>query len=99
MRWRTVLLVGVLLLALAAAIGWRRIHFQADVGAGYVAKEVCGCIFVAGRSFAGCRADVPPVMDRVQAEVTKDPPGVSAFVALFARRTATYDPRTGCTLD
>jgi hypothetical protein len=98
-RWRRVLLGVALLLLVAAALGWRRIHFQADVGAGYVAKEVCGCVFVGGRSLESCRPDVPPVMDPVVAELTEDGRGVYARVPLFAWRTAKYDAKTGCTLD
>ena len=98
-RWVKVLLAALAVLAVLGIVGWRRIHFQADVGAGFVAKTVCGCMLVAGRSFDSCRADVLPVMDRVEAELTKDEKGVHAFVPLFAWRTATWEPRTGCTLD
>jgi hypothetical protein len=94
-----VLLAALVVLAALGVVGWRRIHFQADVGAGFVAKTVCSCMFVAGRSLESCRADVLPVMDRVKAEVLDEPHGVHAFVALFASRTATWEPRTGCTLD
>jgi hypothetical protein len=97
-RWKKVLLAVLLLLAALAVVGWRRIHFQADVGAGFVAKTVCSCMFVAGRPLESCRADVLPAMDRVEAEVLDDPHGVRAFVTLFAWRTATWEPRTGCTL-
>jgi hypothetical protein len=37
-------------------------------------------------------------MDRVEAEVLEEPHGVRGFVTLFASRTATWEPRTGCTL-
>jgi hypothetical protein len=98
-RWQKILLVALIVLAVLAIVGWRRVHFQADVGAGFVARTVCGCMFVAGRPFESCRADVLPSMDRVQAEVLETPHAVRGFVPLFASRTATWTPRTGCTLD
>jgi hypothetical protein len=97
-RWTKVLLAALAVLAVLGVVGWRRIHFQADVGAGFVAKTVCSCMFVAGRPYESCRADVLPAMDRVEAEVLEEPHGVRGFVTLFASRTATWEPRTGCTL-
>ena len=96
--WVKVLLGALAVVALLGAIGWRRIAYQADVGAGFVARTMCGCLFVAGRAFDSCRADVPPSMDRVEAEVLEAPRSVRGFVTLFASRTATFDPLTGCTL-
>jgi hypothetical protein len=97
--WMKLLLAALAVVAVLGVIGWRRIHFQADVGAGFVAKTVCGCMFVAGRSFESCRTDVLPAMHRVAAEVLDEPHGVRAFITLFASRTATWEPRTGCTLE
>ena len=38
------------------------LRIQSEVGAGYVAKELCSCIFVGGRDPASCRPDIPPAM-------------------------------------
>ena len=73
-----------------------RLRAMASVGAGYVAKEVCSCVFVGGRSLESCRPDVPESMDRVQAELLPD--GVRGFVTGLASRVATFEPGFGCTL-
>jgi hypothetical protein len=98
-RLGKILLVLLALLGIAGLLGWRRIHFQAEVGAGYVARELCGCVFLAGRSLASCLPDLPPEMEPVRAELLEGEPGVYARVPLFAWRTARYEPKTGCTLD
>lgn len=84
-----VLLVGGVLV-------YQRLSRAAEVGAGYVAKETCSCIFVGGRDMASCRPDVPASMDGVRAE--KLPDGVRARVPYLADRTARYRPGFGCTL-
>jgi hypothetical protein len=89
--------VVVVALALAgAAYGYGHLRRITSVGAGYVAKEMCSCIFVAGRSFESCRPDVPESMDRVRAELLPD--GVRGFVPALAERVAHYEPGFGCTL-
>lgn len=71
---------------------------QVEIGAGYVAKQTCSCIHVAGRDFAGCRADLPDDMDRIEAEVFEDGrKGVRARV-LGIERLALHSPGTGCAL-
>lgn len=99
-RWAPRLLGGALLLAaLLAAAGWWRFHPLADVGAGYVAKQMCSCIHVAARSFESCRADIPAPMDDVRAEPTPEGDGIRAFVPVLADRVARSHPGTGCTLE
>jgi hypothetical protein len=90
-------LAGAALILLAGALyGYRRLAAQASIGAGYVAKEVCSCVFVGGRGLESCRADVPPSMDRVEAELLPD--GVRGFVTGLASRVARFEPGFGCTL-
>ena len=67
-----------------------RLERSAEVGAGYVAKEVCSCMFVGGRSLESCRSDVPESMDRVRAEALPD--GVRGFVPGLASRVARHEP-------
>jgi hypothetical protein len=90
---------ALLALAVVGAAVWLvpGLGVQIRVGEGYVAKQVCSCMFVAGRDFAACRADVPASMDPIQAEALAD--GVRAWVTLFGERRAHYVPDRGCTLD
>ena len=93
---RRIALGVVLVLLGAAGFYYVRLRSMAAIGAGYVAKEVCSCIFVGGRSLDSCRPDVPESMDRVQAELLPD--GVHAFVTGLASRVARFEPGFGCTL-
>jgi hypothetical protein len=93
---RALALVVVLAVLALGGFFYARLRAAASVGAGYVAKELCSCIFVGGRSFEACRPDVPESMDRVQAEPLPD--GVRAFVTGLASRVARFEPGFGCTL-
>jgi hypothetical protein len=97
-QWRRILLAAALVAAGGGGFGWWRIHRLADLGAGYVAKQMCSCVFVGGRPLESCRLDVPPTMDRVQTELTADGRGVRGFVPFFAWRSALHEAQTGCTL-
>ena len=95
MRRRVALVVALVALVVGGFF-LVRLRAMASVGAGYVAKEVCSCVFVGGRSFDSCRPDVPASMDRVRAELLPD--GVRGFVPALAERVARYEPGFGCTL-
>ena len=94
MRWVLIAVFWVLLVGGALVYEWGR--DQAAVGAGYVAKELCSCVFVGERSLASCRPDIPLSMDRVEAELGAD--RVRAFVPYFAERIARFEPPFGCVL-
>ena len=93
-RWVAMAVFWVLLVGGALAYEWAR--DQSAVGAGYVAKELCSCVFVGERDLASCRPDIPPTMDRVQAELGAD--RVRAFVPYLAERIARFEPPFGCVL-
>lgn len=89
--------VAALVMVIAAAvILGPRIYRLSNIGAGYIAKQMCSCIFVAERDFDSCRQDMPPDMFRVKAEILDR--GVKAWVSGIVERTARYTPGTGCTL-
>lgn len=98
LRWGSGLVV--LVAAGAFAITYPKVSTLADVGAGYAAHQVCSCMFVADRSEASCRRDLPPDMAPVRSErIERDGrPGVRAWVPIYAERVALYDPGLGCTL-
>jgi hypothetical protein len=89
----------LLLAALVAAVAYGpRLRRMAGEGAGYVAKQTCSCMYLAGRSFDACRADMPSSMDRIRAEVLDGSEGVRARV-LFLERRARHTPGRGCVLE
>ena len=94
---RRVLMIfgGVLV---AGVVGLRvRYGAQADIGAGFGAKELCSCIFVGGRDYESCRRDLGPEMEPVKSKVVGN--AVEAWVPLLASRTARFHDGTGCTLE
>ena len=93
-RWYAI--AGFWLLLVVGALVYERARDLSTVGAGYVAKELCSCVFVGERSLASCRPDIPETMERVEAELGAD--RVRAFVPYLAERIARYEPPFGCVL-
>jgi len=93
-RWYAIAAFWVVLVA--AALFWERARDLSSIGAGYVAKELCSCVFVGERSLESCRPDIPTSMDRVEAELGTD--RVRAFVPYLSERIARYEPPFGCVL-
>jgi hypothetical protein len=93
---RRLALAAAALGIVGAAFAYQHVRGMASVGAGYVAKELCSCVFVGGRSLESCAQDVPETMERVRFELRPD--AVRAFVTGFALRVARHDPGFGCTL-
>ena len=93
----------VLLLSLLAG-AWLGVRHsdtgkQAGVAAGYVAHVVCSCRFVGNRDMASCQTDFEPGMEIVTVIENAEKRSITASVPLLAKRTATFDPEYGCTLD
>jgi hypothetical protein len=90
-------------IAVALTVGYAQwfVPTRQDVAVGnaMLAKQICSCIFVAGRSLKDCRADQFESMDPIQVEVRAKPPGVRAFVPLFGERSASWSESFGCTLE
>jgi len=84
------------LVVVGAGFAYQHVRGMASVGAGYVAKEACSCVFVGRRSLESCLRDVPETMERVRSELLPD--GVRAYVTGFAERVARHEPGFGCTL-
>jgi hypothetical protein len=92
-------LLCVVALAGAAAYYGPGMRQMAKIGAGYVAKQVCSCVFVGGRDLVACRGDLRPRAERVQAELLLPDRAVRAWVPLLAERVARYRDGSGCTLE
>jgi hypothetical protein len=97
MRTKAMVISGVALIVVAgAAWAGRNFYATAHIGATYVAKQTCSCLFVARRSEASCRTDYNPA-DLAQLKIQ---PGVnevtaSALGGLISGRAA-FDQGFGC---
>ncbi len=101
-RYRT--WAGAALLAIALAAGawaYRTFTPYPRIGAVYVAKQYCSCLFVAGRSDRSCRAEFEPDIDRFSLSVDRSRlparARVSARLAVFSGE-ATYADGYGCSV-
>ena len=93
--------IGSVVLLLAGIYFYRQIEPQAKLGAGYIAHQMCSCVFVAERSYASCLRDMLPAMERIQSEIIEvdTRAGVRAWVPLLAERVAFHTPGFGCAID
>ena len=95
--WIAAGLIG--LITLAGLLWGPRAVGMAQVGVGYVAKQVCSCVYVAGREVEACRADLMPAMDPIDVHVLGDREGVRSSLLMGAvKRTALHHAGSGCTL-
>lgn len=81
----------------AVVIGTVILKPMADVGVGYVAKQVCSCVHVGKRPFEQCRQDYP--QERIEVAELTDLDGVQATIFPIAEASAYYYPNAGCTLE
>ena len=101
-RWALRISFGLLMVAiLAGVVGYRQIHPLANVDVGYVAHQICSCVFVTERSYDSCLPDMLPELARIESEVVtaEGKNGGRAWVPIFATRTALHTPELGCSLD
>ena len=72
-----------------------------SVATGYVAKELCSCIFVVGRDQADCAFDLPGETAAINYHLIEadenSAPGVEAGF-LYINAVALFDKRRGCTI-
>jgi hypothetical protein len=87
------------LLSAGSYWGWQT-SVSADVGAAAMAKVVCSCVFVDGRSLESCRKDDPPGFEQISVEI--DAARLSATGSVLGgliKRRASYSEEYGCTLE
>ncbi len=90
---------GLLLLGLTGVAVWASGPLLAEgrIGAAFVARTTCSCVFVAGRSLESCRTDWPPGTEILTVRQEKNAVVASAALgAVFAE--ATFEEDYGCTL-
>lgn len=71
------------------------------IGAAYVAKQFCSCLFLTGRSETSCRAEFKPQIDAAKVEIDRHglPERGKVGVSLGPIvAEATYSRRYGCVL-
>ena len=96
--WRLVL-GSLAVFAIAATLVYGpKLREGAQMGAGFVAKQMCSCIFVDELGFDGCRTDLMAGTEVFRAEQLADPAGVRAYLPFVVERTALFDADLGCTL-
>lgn len=97
---KRIILVGLVVGVVAGALFYREFRPQANLGAGYVAHQICSCVFVAERNYESCLPDLLPIMDTIRSEVVEvsGRHGVRGWIPALASRTALHTPGFGCAL-
>jgi hypothetical protein len=54
-----------LVLVVALVLGWQAQRYG-QVAAGYIARQMCACLYVQNRTEASCRAEMPPEINQTQ---------------------------------
>ena len=89
---------GALILALLA-LAWTQLAPWPRTGATYVAKQLCSCLFLTGRSDASCRTDFGDYVNRFTVRVDRQglprTAKVTASLAMF-HGEAIYEEGYGC---
>lgn len=83
-----------------AAVAWggRTVYSTASIGAAYVAKQTCSCMFVVGRTAQSCSQDYDPEAARLlSVQTDQSSVTVSALAGLFSAR-AEFETGFGCHL-
>lgn len=93
---------GALLIGVSTATAeYRSVGPYGRIGAQYIAKELCSCVFVTGRKESGCRQEFEPDIQKFDVQIrrgaTPDRGEVRTKLAIFEGR-ATYDKAYGCTI-
>lgn len=93
--------IAVLGAATGVTAAYRSVAPYGQIGNRYLAKQLCSCVFVAGRTEGSCRKEFEPDIRPFEVSVTHGPGDTSGEVrtrlALFQGR-ATFDPRYGCVI-
>jgi hypothetical protein len=93
--------IAVLGAATGVTAAYRSVAPYGEIGNRYVAKQICSCVFVAGRSEGSCRKEFEPDITRFDVKISHGPGNTSGEVrtrlALFEGH-AVFDPRYGCSI-
>jgi hypothetical protein len=97
MRTKTLVIGGAVLVIVAgAAWAGRNVYATAHIGATYVAKQTCSCLFVARRTEESCRTDYNAAdLQRLKVAPGAGEVTVSALGGLISGRAA-FEQGFGC---
>lgn len=91
--------LGLIALTTGATASYRSVGPYGRIGTQYVAKQICSCVFVVGRSEGSCRKEFEPDIEKFEVRVSRDngQGEVRTRLAVFEGHAA-FDPRYGCTI-
>ena len=64
-------------------------------GTTYVAKQLCSCVFLTGRTDASCQGELKPDVDKFSVRIDHAKRSVAARLAIFSSESA-YQDGAGC---
>ena len=97
--WAAIGAISILVGTTAATAAYRSVGPYGHIGTNYVAKQLCSCIFVTGRTESGCRKEFEPDIKQFETEITRNGPtaDVRTRLALFDGH-ARFEPKFGCSI-
>ena len=95
------LIIALVAAVLIGAVGYGlwQTSIAIAVGAAAVAKVICSCVFVDGRTLESCRADDPPGFEQVSVTIDPKTRSATGTVGGMISRRATFSEAYGCTLE
>ena len=96
-KLRKVSISLAVLSAITLVLGWIFLMPVVRMGTGYAAKQVCSCVYVGGRHFDDCAADLRRYGPSMSVIPIEGLDGVRAEVFPLARATAYAHDPGGCT--
>jgi hypothetical protein len=93
--WRWAAAAAALILIGGAVAAWAALKPYGVTGTTYLAKQLCSCVFLTGRSDSSCRAEFEPDIGKFQVRIDHGRSRVSARLLVFSSESA-FDARTGC---
>jgi hypothetical protein len=97
--WAAIGAISILAVTTGATAAYRSVGAYGHIGSNYVAKQLCSCIFVTGRTEAGCKKEFEPDITKFTVDITRKggKADVQTRLALF-EGYAQYDPKYGCSI-